>query len=193
MLTLLHACWITEQIMKKLFYLLIISLKFLALIQWHKFCFLFPKLAATTSDCNVIEKELETLQSQKRTRSMQRWRKKHFIVPSKKSQQVTVLFIFLQSTCNQHQTVGCRIMKSAVTSIRLLSNKLLWQIWEWWKGTWNDLIDTSLFQLTSQYFCLNNYIHSKEISGKTDCQSVQWTYCLYLDMLSNTIVLPYDI
>ncbi|XP_031548552.1 protein chibby homolog 1-like [Actinia tenebrosa] len=38
----------------------------------YKIDVLLDMLAATTADCNVIEKELETLQSQKRTRSMQR-------------------------------------------------------------------------------------------------------------------------
>lgn len=50
-------------------------------------------------------------------------KKKPFHSFIKKSQQVTVLFIFLRLTCNQHQTLGRRIMKSAVTSIRLLSIK----------------------------------------------------------------------
>ena len=43
-----------------------------ALNQGHSdIFFLILKVAATTADCNVIEKELETLQSQKKTRNMQ--------------------------------------------------------------------------------------------------------------------------
>ncbi|EDO48436.1 predicted protein [Nematostella vectensis] len=38
----------------------------------YKIDVLLDMLAATTADCNVIEKELETLQNQKRGRAMQR-------------------------------------------------------------------------------------------------------------------------